>query len=78
MRKVLLSLVVVSLIAIPALAGKYNKVISVGHKALTSRASPRSPTVKTPASAWLTSRKTWSSSSSWPTTARSSWLTKIA
>jgi peroxiredoxin len=33
MRKVLLSLVAVSLIAIPALAGKYNKVISVGQKA---------------------------------------------
>jgi len=33
MRKVLLSLVAVSLIAIPALAGKYNKVVSVGQKA---------------------------------------------
>jgi peroxiredoxin len=33
MRKVFLSLVAVSLIAIPALAGKYNKVISVGQKA---------------------------------------------
>jgi peroxiredoxin len=33
MRKVLLSLVAVSLIAIPALAGKYNRVISVGQKA---------------------------------------------
>jgi peroxiredoxin len=33
MRKVLLSLVVVSLIAIPAFAGKYNKAISVGDKA---------------------------------------------
>ena len=33
MRKFLLSLVVVSLIAIPAFAGKYNKVISVGQKA---------------------------------------------
>jgi peroxiredoxin len=33
MRKVLLSLAVVSLVAFPALAGKYNKVISVGQKA---------------------------------------------
>jgi peroxiredoxin len=33
MRKVLLSLVVVSLVAIPALAGKYNKIITVGQKA---------------------------------------------
>jgi len=33
MRKVLLSLVVVSLVALPAIAGKYNKVISVGQKA---------------------------------------------
>jgi len=33
MRKVLLSLVVVSMVALPALAGKYNKVISVGQKA---------------------------------------------
>jgi peroxiredoxin len=33
MRKVLLSLVVVSLVALPALAGKYNKTISVGDKA---------------------------------------------
>jgi peroxiredoxin len=33
MRKVLLSLVAVSLIAIPVLAGKYNKAISVGDKA---------------------------------------------
>jgi len=33
MRKVLLSLAVVSLIALPAFAGKYNKVISVGQKA---------------------------------------------
>jgi thiol-disulfide isomerase/thioredoxin len=33
MRKVLLSLVAVSLIAIPAFAGKYNTVISVGDKA---------------------------------------------
>ena len=33
MRKVLLSLVVVSLVALPAFAGKYNKVISVGQKA---------------------------------------------
>jgi len=33
MRKVLLSLVVVSLIAIPVFAGKYNQVITVGQKA---------------------------------------------
>jgi peroxiredoxin len=33
MRKVLLSLAVVSLVAVPALAGKYNKVITVGQKA---------------------------------------------
>ncbi len=33
MRKVLLSLAVVSLVALPALAGKYNKVISIGQKA---------------------------------------------
>jgi len=33
MRKVLLSLVAVSLIALPAMAGKYNKAISVGDKA---------------------------------------------
>ena len=33
MRKVLLSLVVVSLVAIPVFAGKYNKVITVGQKA---------------------------------------------
>ncbi len=33
MRNVLLSLVVVSLVALPAFAGKYNKVISVGQKA---------------------------------------------
>ena len=33
MRKVALSLVVLSLVAIPAFAGKYNKVVSVGDKA---------------------------------------------
>jgi len=33
MRKVVLSLVAVAAIAIPALAGKYNKVVSVGDKA---------------------------------------------
>jgi peroxiredoxin len=33
MRKVLLSLVAVGLIALPAFAGKYNKVVSVGDKA---------------------------------------------
>ena len=41
MRKVLLSLVaVVSAIAIPALAGKYNKVVSVGDKAPTFSGLP--------------------------------------
>jgi len=33
MRKIALSLVVLSLVAMPAFAGKYNKVISVGDKA---------------------------------------------
>jgi Redoxin len=33
MRKFALSLVVLSLVAVPAFAGKYNKVISVGDKA---------------------------------------------
>jgi peroxiredoxin len=33
MRKIALSLVVLSLVAIPAFAGKYNKVITVGQKA---------------------------------------------
>jgi peroxiredoxin len=33
MRKVVLSLAVVSLVALPVFAGKYNKVISVGQKA---------------------------------------------
>ena len=33
MRKIALSLVVLSLVAIPSFAGKYNKVISVGDKA---------------------------------------------
>ncbi len=33
MRKVLLSLVAVSMFALPAFAGKYNKVLSVGDKA---------------------------------------------
>jgi len=33
MRKIALSLVVLSLVAIPAIAGKYNKVISIGDKA---------------------------------------------
>ena len=33
MRKVLLSLAVVCLVAVSAFAGKYNKVISVGDKA---------------------------------------------
>jgi peroxiredoxin len=40
MRKVLLSLVAISAIAIPALAGKYNKVVSVGDKAPTFDALP--------------------------------------
>jgi peroxiredoxin len=40
MRKVLLSLVAVSAIAIPALAGKYNKVVSVGDKAPTFSGLP--------------------------------------
>jgi len=40
MRKVLLSLVAVSLIAVPALAGKYNTVISVGEKAPTFSGLP--------------------------------------
>jgi peroxiredoxin len=40
MRKVLLSLVAVAAIAIPALAGKYNKVISVGEKAPTFSGLP--------------------------------------
>jgi peroxiredoxin len=35
MRKVVLSLVAVSAIALPALAGKYNKIVSVGDKAPT-------------------------------------------
>jgi len=33
MRKIALSLVVLSLVAVPAFAGKYNKVITVGQKA---------------------------------------------
>ena len=40
MRKVLLSLVAVAAIAIPALAGKYNKVVSVGDKAPTFSGLP--------------------------------------
>jgi len=40
MRKVLLSLVAISAIAIPALAGKYNKVVSVGDKAPTFSGLP--------------------------------------
>jgi peroxiredoxin len=40
MRKVLLSLVAVSAIAIPALAGKFNKVVSVGDKAPTFSGLP--------------------------------------
>jgi peroxiredoxin len=40
MRKVLLSLVVISAIAIPALAGKYNKKVSVGEKAPTFSGLP--------------------------------------
>jgi len=40
MRKVLLSLVAISAIAIPALAGKYNKIVSVGDKAPTFSGLP--------------------------------------
>jgi peroxiredoxin len=40
MRKILLSLVAVSLFALPALAGTYNKVISVGDKAPTFSGLP--------------------------------------
>jgi peroxiredoxin len=40
MRKVVLSLVAVAAIAIPALAGKYNKVVSVGEKAPTFSGLP--------------------------------------
>ena len=40
MRKVLLSLVAISAIAIPALAGKFNKVVSVGDKAPTFSGLP--------------------------------------
>jgi peroxiredoxin len=40
MRKVLLSLVAISAIAIPALAGKFNKVVSVGEKAPTFSGLP--------------------------------------
>jgi len=40
MRKVLLSLAVVSLVAVSAFAGKYNKVISVGDKAPTFSGLP--------------------------------------
>jgi peroxiredoxin len=40
MRKFVLSLVAVSAIALPALAGKYNKVVSVGEKAPTFSGLP--------------------------------------
>jgi thiol-disulfide isomerase/thioredoxin len=40
MRKAILSLVAVAVIAIPALAGKYNKVVSVGDKAPTFSGLP--------------------------------------
>ncbi len=40
MRKVLLSLVAIGAIAIPALAGKFNKVVSVGDKAPTFSGLP--------------------------------------
>jgi peroxiredoxin len=40
MRKVVLSLVAVAAIAIPALAGKFNKVVSVGDKAPTFSGLP--------------------------------------
>jgi len=40
MRKFVLSLVAVAAIALPALAGKYNKVVSVGEKAPTFSGLP--------------------------------------
>jgi peroxiredoxin len=40
MRKVVLSLVAIAAIAVPALAGKYNKVVSVGDKAPTFSGLP--------------------------------------
>ena len=40
MRKVLLSLVAIAAITIPALAGKFNKVVSVGDKAPTFSGLP--------------------------------------
>jgi len=40
MRKVVLSLVAISAITLPALAGKYNKVVSVGDKAPTFSGLP--------------------------------------
>jgi peroxiredoxin len=40
MRKVVLSLVAIAAIALPALAGKYNKVVSVGDKAPTFSGLP--------------------------------------
>jgi peroxiredoxin len=40
MRKVVLSLVAISAIALPVLAGKYNKVVSVGDKAPTFSGLP--------------------------------------
>ena len=40
MRKVVLSLVAIAAIALPALAGKYNKIVSVGDKAPTFSGLP--------------------------------------
>ena len=71
MRKFALSLVVLSLVAVPAFAGKYNKVISVGDKAPDFSGFRRSRTAKRRASPCPTSRKPLSSSSSWRITARS-------
>ena len=78
MRKIALSLVVLSLVAVPRFAGKYNKVISVGDKAPTSRAFRPSRMVSRRASRCPTSRKTSSSWSSWRITAPSCGRMKIA
>ena len=78
MRKFALSLVVLSLIALPAIAGKYNKVISIGDKAPNSAAFRPSRMGQTPACRSPTSRKTLSCWSSWATTAPSSRCMKTA
>ncbi len=72
MRKFALSLVVLSLVAVPAFAGKYNKVISVGDKAPDFSGIPASRMANRRASRCPTSRSPLSSSSSWRITARSS------